>query len=96
MMAAFILPAVNVAKTQSSSRVHLGPASPMQACLKHLVLLMLAVELLKTCRAARSEVRNAHGVKIYFDPVSTAARQVTAKKLAASVLEDSARQVSCS
>ncbi|KAK9831583.1 hypothetical protein WJX74_001220 [Apatococcus lobatus] len=40
----------------------------------------------------RSEVRNAHGVKIYFDPVSMAARQVTAKKLAASVLEEPARQ----
>lgn len=55
---------------------------------------MSSVDVLTAWFAARSEVRNAHGVKIYFDPVSTAARQVTAKKLAASVLEDPARQVS--
>jgi hypothetical protein len=36
----------------------------------------------------RSEVRQAEGVKIYFDPVSTAAREESARALAAQVLAD--------
>ncbi|EIE20277.1 hypothetical protein COCSUDRAFT_67562 [Coccomyxa subellipsoidea C-169] len=39
----------------------------------------------------RSEVRQAEGVKIYFDPVSTAAREESARELAARVLADPAR-----
>ena len=34
----------------------------------------------------RSEVRHKEGVKIYFDPVSTAAREESARELAARVL----------
>ena len=40
---------------------------------------------------ARSEIRDAHGVKIYFDPVSTGARQVDARQLARAVLADKDR-----
>ncbi|BDA45526.1 hypothetical protein COCOBI_07-3130 [Coccomyxa sp. Obi] len=40
----------------------------------------------------RSEVRQAEGVKIYFDPVSTAAREESARDLASKVLADPARK----
>lgn len=40
----------------------------------------------------RSEVRQSEGVKIYFDPVSTAAREESARDLAAKVLADLARK----
>jgi len=40
----------------------------------------------------RSEVRQSEGVKIYFDPVSTAAREESARELAAKVLADPARK----
>ncbi len=36
-------------------------------------------------------MRQAEGVKIYFDPVSTAAREESARELAARVLADPAR-----
>ena len=44
------------------------------------------------CGGNRSEVREAEGVKIYFDPVSTAAREESAKDLAAKVLADPAKK----
>ena len=40
----------------------------------------------------RSEVRHKEGVKIYFDPVSTAAREESARDLAARVLADPSRK----
>ena len=40
----------------------------------------------------RSEVREAEGVKIYFDPVSTAAREESARELAAKVVADPAKK----
>ena len=45
-----------------------------------------------TINGCRSEVRQAEGVKIYFDPVSTAAREESARDLAARVLADPARK----
>ena len=40
----------------------------------------------------RSSVRENHGCKIYFDPVSTAAREVFARELAERVCADSSRK----
>ena len=40
----------------------------------------------------RSEVRHKEGVKIYFDPVSTAAREDSARDLAARVLADPSKK----
>ncbi len=37
-------------------------------------------------------MREAEGVKIYFDPVSTAAREESARELAAKVLADPAKK----
>lgn len=37
-------------------------------------------------------MRQAEGVKIYFDPVSTAAREESARDLASKVLADPARK----
>ena len=42
--------------------------------------------------SCRSSVREHHGCKIYFDPVSTAAREVFARELAESVCADSSRK----
>ena len=39
----------------------------------------------------RTEVREQYGVKIYFDPVSTAAREQDAKSLAKQVCADQSR-----
>ena len=43
------------------------------------------------CCCCRTEVREQYGVKIYFDPVSTAAREEDAKGSAREVLQDQSR-----
>ena len=53
---------------------------------------VLEVQTIHLWNVCRSEVRQAEGVKIYFDPVSTAAREESARDLASKVLADPARK----